>query len=233
MAASFLFYNAKADENDSLKTKNKDHYVGVQANQLIRQLIDLNSTNNTINNPYLLTYGIYSAKSKWGLELGFGFNYQKISDKLSPTNQETKINESFYRVGIARKFEMGKRLEAGVALDYAGSYELNKTFSFSVTEFNGIKDSTNTSSTSKVQTSGGGLRTSLRYGFTKHFYVGTEMTFYFTKSTDKSNVTVSETFTNISFPDENTYSVNTTNSELEESDFVMTLPVAIFLIIKF
>jgi hypothetical protein len=233
MALSFLFSKVKAGETDSLKIKTIDHYVGVQANQLLRQLIDLNSSNNVVNNPYLLTYGLYSAKSNWGIELGFGFNYQKIKDNLSTTNQETKFNDSFYRIGVAKKFEMGKRWEAGLAMDYAGSYMLNKTFSFSVTEFNDVKDSTNTQSTSKIKTKGGGLRTHLRFGISKHIYIGTEMTFYFSKSINESNVTVSETFTNNSFPDENTYNVSTTNSELEESDFSMTLPVAIFLIIKF
>jgi len=232
-AALLLFSTVKADESDSLKIKKTDQYVGVQVNQLIRQLIDLNNSNNILTNPYLLNYGIYSAKSNWGIEVGFGFNYQKVKDNISSTNQETEFNNSFYRVGIARKFEMAKRLESGLALDYIGSYQLNKTFSFSVTEFNGFSDSTNTSSTSKIKSSGCGLRAHLRYGISKHIFIGTEMTCYYTKTHNKTNVIVSETFTDNFDPDNNTSTIDTSNTDVDESHFVMSLPVAIILLIKF
>src|SRR5690349_18412605 len=101
IAASLLFYNVRAGETDSLKTKYVNNYVGVQVNQLLKQLINLNGSSAPINNPYLLTYGIYSSEINWGLELGLGYNYFNTKDNLSTTDHETKLNQLFYRLGVA------------------------------------------------------------------------------------------------------------------------------------
>jgi len=207
--------------------------VGVQANQLLKQLINLNASSAPINNPYLLTYGIYATEINWGFELGMGYNYFNTKDNLSPTDQETKFNQTFFRLGVAKKFDIGKRWEAGIALDYIGSNEDNRTFSHSVTQFGGQKDSTSSVSASTEKSNGGGLRLNIRYGLSKYIFLGTEMTFYYSKAKNKSNVTITEVFTNINFPDDNFSNTSYSSTDVEQKSLGITLPVAIFLIIKF
>jgi len=223
--------SASAQQADT--TKILHHYVGIQANQLLKQLINLNNTNTLISNPYLLTYSLYSARCHWGIETGFGYNYQRSKDKLSTADQESKINETFYRFGIAREFGMGKRWMASAGIDYIGSYQLDKTFSFTVTEFIPQKDSTASVSTTITKVKGEGVQLRLAYALSSHIMLSTEATFYFTTTNKKSNVLVSDTFTNTSFPDQNFYTLSSSNTETEESAFNITVPVAIFLTIKF
>src|SRR6188768_1945184 len=106
----FTIVNAGFCQQDSTKVVN--HYIGVQVNELLRQLINLNETNEIIDNPYLFTYSIFTNKSGWGLQGGFGFNYHQIKDKISVTAQESKISESFYRAGVGKQFHLGKRWTA-------------------------------------------------------------------------------------------------------------------------
>ena len=110
LAASLLCHAQK----DTEETKMFNQYIGVQANQLFRQIINLNNNNNTaINNPYLLTYSINLTKCGWGIQAGIGYNYQKITDKDLPVGRETKFSDLSYRIGIGRKVRLGKKLEAG------------------------------------------------------------------------------------------------------------------------
>src|SRR4051812_22509181 len=90
--------------------KKIDQFVGVQVNQLFRQIINLNSSNtNNNNNSYLLTYSINLAKQGWGISVGTGYTYQEITDKNSPANHQSKINDLFYRAGLERKVLIGKK----------------------------------------------------------------------------------------------------------------------------
>jgi hypothetical protein len=205
----------------------------VQANQLFRQLINLNNTNTIISNPYLLTYSLFSARHGWGIETGFGYNYQRSKDKLTAADQESKINEAFYRFGIAKKFSMGKRWEASLGIDYAGSYQLDKTFAFTVTEFSTQKDSTAAISTSVIKTKGGGAQVRLAFAISTHIMLATEATLYYATTGKKNNVLFSDTFTNTGFPEQDTYTISSSNTETEEAAFNITIPVAIFLTVKF
>src|SRR5690349_13650566 len=110
LALVWGFSHAQAPAQDS--TKVLDHYVCVQANQLLRQIINLNNSSTVVSNPYLLTYGLFLSKCQWGVEGGVGYNYQRVKDKLSVTGQESKINDLFYRFGISKKIGIGRRWQA-------------------------------------------------------------------------------------------------------------------------
>ena len=124
--AAVCFLCANAQDKDTTKCCNQ--YISLQANQLLKQLINLNNSSSVISTPYLLTYGIFSAKSGWGFQAGLGYNYQKITDKLSSTGQESKINDLFYRLGFAQKSSIGKRWEGSWGFDFAGGHQSDKTF---------------------------------------------------------------------------------------------------------
>jgi len=228
-----IVVSCKAQETDTSK-KILNHYAGIQANQLIRQALNLNYNSTLLNNPYLLTYSLFSAKYKWGVETGFGYNYQRIKDKITATAEESKITSVSYRFGIARKINMGKRWEASAGIDYIGSYVLDKTFAFTVTNFNFVaKDSTASISTTITKTKGEGVQLRLGYSLNKYIMLSTEATFYFSISNKKSNTLVSDYITSTSNPDLDSHTISSSNTETEESDFTITVPVAIFLTIKF
>lgn len=217
------------------KIKMVDHYFSIQANELLRQLINLNTNNETIQNPYLFTYSVFSTKYNWGIQAGFGLDYHSIQDKLSPTNQESKIRDVFFRIGIARNFMLGKKWEASAGIDYVNSNQMNKTFAFEVVSNfqNTTKDSTSTVSTSLIKAKGAGLQLRLGFHLSEHIMLSTEGTFYYQTSTNANNVMIAQTFTDTINPENDTYTLSSTNSETENSDFEITVPVAIFLTIKF
>jgi hypothetical protein len=231
----FLFFivNSGFCQQDSVKFVN--HYIGVQVNELLRQLINLNENDEIIDNPYLFTYSVFTTQGGWGLQGGFGFNYHQIKDNISVTAQESKISDFFYRAGIAKQFHLGRRWTATTGLDYTGSYLLDKTFASQVTfNFNHTtKDSTTTITTTTSESNGGGAQFRIAYAISRHIEISTESTLYFTMTRNKSNVTLSEVFTNSVDPDQDSNIISASNSDTKESEFIMTLPVAIFLIIKF
>jgi hypothetical protein len=219
-------------QTDTTKTKLFSHTVGVQVNQLIKQIINLNSVSTPINDPYLLTYSINLVNSGWGINAGIGYNYQSIVDKDMPGNRETKINDLFYRIGVGRKCMIGKKLEAGFGLDFAGDSQLDKTFSVVSEDFGSFTDSSVTNVTSKTTSKGGGLQLTFAFHITPRFIVSTEVTYYYLKSKQKQNVIVTETIHDLT-SDETTVTTSNTNLETDISKFSFTVPVALFLAIKF
>src|SRR5690349_11963727 len=106
-----LVLSAQA-QSDTAKSKCLNHYVGVQINQFLKQIINLNANQVPFTYPYLVTYSVNSAKYGCGLNVGFGYNYQRLLDKNTPANHETKINDLFYRAGIGKRFTLSKRFMA-------------------------------------------------------------------------------------------------------------------------
>lgn len=213
-------------------SKRYNHYVGVQINQLLKQLINLNNNNATIDNPYLLTYTMAMAKSGWNVHAGIGYNYKKVTDKNTPANHESKINDLNYRVGLGKTVTFGKRWEASYGLDYVGGYKLDKTFSTSVTDFGNGSDSSATTSTNKTITKGYGVQLTLGFHISDRILIGTESTYYFADADQKQNILITETVTN-DFNNTTTVTTTNTNLETETSTFTFSVPVAIFLILKF
>lgn len=224
-------YNCYAQDVPE-KTKMFSHYAGVQANELFRQIINLNNTNDIVDNPYLLVYSLNLANSGWGVNAGIGYNYKKTADKDAPGNRINKMNDLFYRAGLGRKVMISKKLMAGYGLDFAGDYQLNKTTSVSVTDFGSSSDSSITSVTSKIESAGGGVQLNLGFHISERLILSTEATYYFLKSKQKQNILVTETVTNINNNDSATTTANE-NIETEISDFTFRIPVAIFLVVKF
>jgi hypothetical protein len=219
-------------QTETVSTKLLRHSVGVQANQLIKQIINLNSNSDIIDNPYLLTYSLNLAKSGWGINAGLGYDYTKIVDKDVPGNRETKLNHLFYRFGAGRKSMISKKIEVGYSLDYVGNYQLDKTFSFLVQDEVSFTDSSSTSVTSKTKSKGSGMQFTLAYHITDRFIVSTEATYYYLQSKQKQNVLVSETFHDV-INDKTTTTTSNTNLETETSKFNFAVPVALFLVLKF
>ncbi len=227
VTASFINCSAQLEP---LQEKKFNHYIGVQANQLIKQIINLNSSTSTVDNPYLLIYSLNLANTGWGVEAGAGYNYQDIVDKL-PVSKESKINNLFYRIGVCRKIMIGKRFQAGYGLDLVADYQLNKTTSSSITVFNSTTDSSMSKASTKTTSIGFGPQMYLGYYFSDKLILGTETSYYYVKSDQKQNVLVTDNITD-QFSGNSTSTANS-NVETTITKFSFSLPVALFLILKF
>lgn len=218
-------------QTDTIKTKMFNHYVGVQINELLKQIINLNSEAEAINNPYLVTYSLHLAKSGWGINTGIGYDYKKIIED-GAGDIETTFSDLSFRVGLGRQVMLGKKFEAGYAFEYVFRSQVNETFSSLVTDFGAFTDSTATTVTHKIIDNGLGGQVNLAFHITNKILVGTEATGYYIKSKDKETTEVSTLHSNNSFPS-NTLTTETTKAETVTDTFTFTIPVAIFLIIKF
>jgi hypothetical protein len=208
-------------------SKKINYYAGVQVNQLLKQLLNLSNSSDDINNPYLLTFSANSVKNGWGGHLGFGYNYQKVSDDLTQSDHASSINDLFYRIGGERRIMVGKKFQLSYGLDFIGTYLDDNTTSVSVNP--GI-DSTISKTSTKTVGFGGGPMAGIGFMITDRIIISTEASYYFLQSSEKSNTNVVryELFNNPP-----TQSVSNQNSKVDLSDFTFNLPVAIFLQLKF
>ena len=220
-------------QDDSSYVKKYNHYAGFQANELFRQILNLSNNNSVVSNPYLLVYSVSTASSGWGAHVGLGYVYKKILDKQTPLSRETKVNDLSYRIGIEKKFLLSRKFEAGVALDYAGSYFLDKTFNISVFNNGSTIDSSATTVTDKTTSIGGGPQFSLGFKISERIMIGTEVTMYYSAEKKKSNVIVIDTVTQIFNNNQQTVTTSNFNSEVDTDGFSFTVPAALFLIVKF
>lgn len=214
------------------KPKKFNHYGGVQVNQLLKQIINLNNSNTPVNNPYLITYTLSKVKNGWNIHTGIGYDYKRVLDKNTPADHESKITDLNYRIGVGKITMLGKKFEAGYGLDYVGGYKLDKTFTTSVTDFGSGTDSSATTSTSKTTSKGFGAQFTLSFHISDLVLIGTETTYYYSDAVQKQNVLVTETVTN-DFNNTTTVTTTNTNLETETSSFTFSIPVAIFLVLKF
>ena len=127
---------------------------------------------------------------------------------------------------------VGKKFEAGYGLDFIGGHKVNRTFTTSVTDFGNGSDSSATSTTSKTTSTGFGAQFTLGFHISDRILIGTEATYYYSDAVEKQNVLITETITN-DFNNTTTVTTTNTNLETETSTFLFSIPVALFLIVKF
>ncbi len=205
-----------------------EQYVGVQMNLLVQQVLNFNNsstTNNTNNNPYLLVYSINSAKSGWGIRLGVGFNSNTASTNDGITSTHNDITNMHYRLGIEKTFRLSAKWSAGVGLD--GLYNSNND---NTTSTISSTDTTTTLTKTKTYSYGGGAMGWLRYHVTKKILIGTESSFYYTTGKDKQTIEVTSRNFQLSTRPVTT---NTTATSNNTSQGQFSVPVTLYLIVKF
>src|SRR5687768_12908331 len=141
LVGAFVLPLQAQSNTEAEKPKWLNHYAGVQINQLLKQIINLNANQVPFTYPYLITYSVSSVKYGWSVNTGFGYNYQRFLDKNTPANHETKINDLFYRAGIGKRFTLSKKFTANAGPDYVGQYKMNKTETSSVINLGNQTDS--------------------------------------------------------------------------------------------
>lgn len=169
----FIGFVVSALAQDTIP-KNSTHYVGVQINQLIRQILNFSSSSTAVNNPYLITYAVNSRLTGWGANFGLGYTYNEFNDGDVFLERNTKINDLFFRVGFEKKSTFGKRWILSSGVDAVVDLQNNTTKTVQGND-------PNTTVETKNKNNGWGLgpRASLNYAATDRIWVGTEITYYF------------------------------------------------------
>lgn len=201
------------------------HQVGVQMNQLIRQVFNFSNVATLNNNPYLLTYTLTHAKTGIGLRLGAGYDQRSFVDDDGVSSRDGKITDMDLRVGLEKSFDLGSGFTAGAGADFVMDKSTDDTKSLIRSV-----DTTKIVTKSSVNNIGGGVMAWLRYSISKKILVGTETSFYYRTGKIKQDVTIAKR--DLTTPAqpwvENTTSLNNTQSE-----GIFSVPMVFYLIVKF
>lgn len=183
------------------------NYFGIQANQLIRQILNFSNASSTVNNPYLLTFSTNGADGVGG-NFGLGYNFSEVADGDAITKRTTTTSDLFVRAGIEKKSTFGNRF----ILSFGGDliFERLKTETKVTDNFSGQVSTDN-------QNTGFGLgpRVGLYYAITDKFLISTEANYYLKFINSKFEVSPG------------------TKQEEKVKRFQLNVPTAIFLILKF
>jgi len=220
-----LGQSSYCQDSDTIKPKLFNHFIGVQGNELIRQVFNFNNTTANNSNPYLLTYHINFARSGWGLRVGAAYSNRVFTTDDGITANKSNLNDLRLRFGIERAFRLSDRWSCGAGLDGIMKHDDNKTQS-RVVNF----DTTTTNITSLATGYGGGAMAWLRYSVSPHVLVGTEASFYYTMGNQKQNIKITSVNPFV-FPLQQTTVITKTDNDF--SDGVFALPVTFYLIVKF
>src|SRR5206468_2488459 len=102
-----------------------------------------------------------------------------------------------------------------------------------VDNFSGDSIISNSNVTTKIATKGAGVQLSLAYYISGRVLLGTEATYYRTWQTQMENIDVTNNVIVPTHPDDNTSTISNTNTETKISSFSLSIPIALFLIVKF
>jgi hypothetical protein len=196
-----------------------DHFIGVQLNELVRQVISDDITAGLKANPYLLTYAVNSKNTNFGWRWGIGIQTHKLRTGSDGTffafDTVSRLFSLQLRGGVMWSKKVYKNFVAGLGIDQVGNYhyERIKVLESSGSHFSRMEH------TAEVLTFGGGPVVSLRYDFPKSITLGTEASFYYMAGTSSIKGTFSGTSTN-------------NGSKQKISDGTFNSPAVLYLIIR-
>jgi hypothetical protein len=210
------------------KTKKFEHKIGVQANELIRQVFNFSNTASNINNPYLLIYSGNHIRTGLGIRGGVGYTLRNIADDNGINKLETHINDVSARFGLEKSFRLSDKWSAGAGLDFVYSNANNETKNV-LNSF----DSVTTVTKTLVSNYGGGPMVWLRYHITPRILIGTETSVYYTTGIDKQTIEITRKEFSPGPNPKPQFKTTISQTDNKLSDMIMSPPVAIYLIVNF
>jgi hypothetical protein len=221
---------AQYRHGNNFHRKDVHHTVGIQLNELVRQVFNFNGGFNNpssyiTHNPYLLTYHINSRSTGWGVRTGIGFFYSKEPQSSLYGTGLNEVTDIRARLGIEKAFRLGRRWSTGAAADVIWNHERNL---FESTYYQGgsfaTPDTSYNYSLQRSITLGGGLSGWLRYHITPRLTIGTEANVYYAGGEQRTSIESRRSFAN---------GQPAIETSLETDDDVrgarISLPVAFFL----
>ncbi len=214
-----LCSNTLQAQSDSSKSNEKDAYLGIHANELVRQLIpsSASSVNNNFN--YLLSYIKYKPGYKYGTRMSGNFILNSLSENVNNTTRITNNNIFQYKVGK----EKLKVLEKGFS--YALGWDVLLSLNNSITRSSSLISSSNlsTSITSNILAAGTGPGIRITYNLSPRILLGTDAGAYF--STIVNTTTVVERGNNQPFEK------RTSDNKVDFSIGIQP-PISLYLLVK-
>jgi hypothetical protein len=231
LALTVITFSALAQEDQEIPARKSSHYIGLQANQLIRQVFNFSGSNPAINNPYLLTYAVNSIEGGAGFTAGFGYTYLQATDGDQFIGRTTTTNDIFFRVGFEKKSMLAKKVVLSLGVDLVLDRQKIETETKEKTQ-----SQVNFSSSTKTNGTGLGPRLTLNYQITEKLLVGTEANYYF-KSLNieqtQENIFFETQFDPVTGQSRQVRRTEETTESEKQKRFQLNSPAVIFLIMKF
>lgn len=217
---------------DSTRVKKFDQYLGIQANELLRQLFNLSNNSSAVVNPYLINYSLNSSRSGWGLNVGVGYTIDNLDQSDPNTTHKSESTNFSFRVEVERKISITKKWMLSYGFDLLSDKRKGTTTNKFQSQFNTSESDTDFS----IKDSGFGPRFTLNYFVTPKIILGTEMSYYYKAINNSQKVTNIDTSITV---DPNTgrqvsstnTSTNDTSQTLKQLHFAV--PAILFVILKF
>jgi hypothetical protein len=248
-AFTFCFYvgfsqaSIADQETDSISEKKSvifqrrsSHYLGVQANQLIRQLLNFSGTNAVIDNPYLIAYSVNSKTTGLGFSSGLGFSINEISDGDQTNRRTTKINNVSLRLGFEKKSNLGKKWFVSWGFDVTRDDFKNETSNTQSQDLTNPNVKFVSTTTNKTSSWGFGPRFTLNFRVTDRIVLGTEANYYYKSGSNSTKAASSNTFFEFDQFGNKTLVTRSTDTPESSSDFTkfqFVIPAVLYLIVKF
>lgn len=222
-------------QTDSVTNRKAVHYLGVQANQLLRQLVNFGGSTTVISNPYLFVWSVNSRESGWGLNTGMGFNLNEFTDGDATNKRNSSINDLNFRVGFEKKSTIGKKWMTSWGFDVVHQNLSNTTTTTTIFNPNTPTNNTVVDTKSSTTAWGFGPRFTLSFQISNKILLGTEATYYYRSGSNSIVATTTNTFTTTNqFGNQVTNTTtNKTDNSSDFKSFQFNLPVALFLMLKF
>jgi hypothetical protein len=185
------------------------HYIGLQANQLVRQLFSFGGNPPAVTNPYVLVYSVNSKSTGVGFATGLGLSSVQTKSFDNFSNVVSEVNDFAWRFGLEKK----KYLSRNWLISFGGDILVEASKS----ETESISGSSKNTVITQTKRWGFGPRASLSYQFHNRLLVGTEASYYFKWITQEHNIN-------------NTGQSLDTGTKLRS--FTFTLPAVVFLTFK-
>lgn len=176
LLAGLGLFAQDSEDNSSLE----GHYLGLQVNELVRQIFSLGNT-NLPTNPYFLNY-TYTSVTNEGVNMGFALNVDEVNTADNFNSINTKVRNFAFRIGYEKKKRLSKRFIYSMGLDVTLDFQKNETTNED--SFNSFRIVT----TTKRNGWGMGPRFTFQYQISDNILIGTEANYYFKALKDEFSV---------------------------------------------
>ncbi|WP_462253955.1 hypothetical protein [Ekhidna sp.] len=167
-------------EEDLNTAELKGHFLGLQVNELVRQIFSLGST-TAPSNPYFFNYNYTSATGK-GFAASFAYSKDKFSNDDNFNTLTTNIDNISFRIGYEKKNLLSKRFVYSIGIDFLVESQKNETENEDNFSSQTIK------TTNKTSGWGLGPRLNFQYRITSRVLIGTEANYYFKSLKEKFEI---------------------------------------------
>lgn len=192
------------------------HYFSIQANPLMRQVLNFGGGTPGVNNPFLIKYANENRKGA-GLNIGIGLNLDKDHSGDEFNELETAVQDISFRIGFDKNRRLGSRFLWTLGWDAVFEFNGNKT----TNTFNNGGDDNEIITKTSTTSFGLGPRLNFAYAITNQILVGTEASYYLLFSKEKLSV------------EDDINPGDDFEEDFNSSSFGLVLPAVIYLTFRF